>query len=104
MKRLITFLATALIVVSAVAQSANDKFTVTRTNGNTTEYKLSEYDRITYSGNKQYIHKVGKTSLIGVDISNIESVAVRLPEIHTIAKDKPTANTAATCSLLIMIR
>lgn len=74
MKRLITFLATALIVVSAVAQSANDKFTVTRTNGNTTEYKLSEYDRITYSGNKQYIHKVGQTSKIGVDISNIQSV------------------------------
>ena len=74
MKRLITFLATALIVVSAVAQSANDKFTVTRTNGNTTEYKLSEYDRITYSNNTQYIHKVGQTSIIGVKISDIQSV------------------------------
>ena len=74
MKRLFIPLLAVLVSLTASAQSANDKFTVKRTDGSTTDYALTEYDRITYQDNKQYIHKIGQTSKIGASIDNISSI------------------------------
>ncbi len=58
MKKTILTLLAVLLTLTASAQGAKDLFTVNRTNGSSTDYSLSDYDRITYVDNKQYIHKL----------------------------------------------
>ena len=74
MKKIVLTLLTAFFTLTATAQTAGDKFTVKRTNGTSMEYSMTEYDRITYSDNKQYIHKVGNETKIGTSIDNFESI------------------------------
>ena len=95
MKQLYSTLLFLLLSLTATAQSANDKFTVKRTNGQTTEYKLSEYDRITYKDSKQYIHKIGNESKIGTSIDNIESITFDIFH-QTDVTDVRLADNAAT--------
>lgn len=94
MKKLYTTLLAALLSLTAVAQSANDKFTVQRTDGSTTNYSLKEYDRITYKDNKQYIHKIGQESKIGTSIDNIESVTFDIYHVSDISDIKLADNAA----------
>lgn len=95
MKQLFTTLFAMMLSMTAMAQSANDKFTVKRTDGSTTDYSLSTYDRITYQDNKQYIHKIGQTSKIGTSIDNIESVTFDIYHASDIS-DITLADNAAT--------
>ena len=95
MKQFYSTLLFLLLSLTATAQSANDKFTVKRTNGQTTEYKLSEYDRITYKDSKQYIHKIGNESKIGTSIDNIESITFDIFH-QTDVTDVRLADNAAT--------
>lgn len=94
MKKLYTTLLAALLSLTAVAQSANDKFTVQRTDGSTTNYSLKEYDRITYKDNKQYIHKIGQESKIGTSIDNIESVTFDIYHASDVSDIKLADNAA----------
>ena len=94
MKKLYTTLLAALLSLTAVAQSANDKFTVQRTDGSTTNYSLKEYDRITYKDNKQYIHKIGQESRIGTSIDNIESVTFDIYHASDVSDIKLADNAA----------
>lgn len=95
MKKLIISLFAVAVSLVSVAQTANDKFTVKRTNGNTSEYKIKEYDRITYKDGKQYIHKVGQTSKIGVSVDQIESVVFDIYHESDVS-DVVLADNAAT--------
>ncbi len=94
MKKLYTTLLAALLSLTAVAQSANDKFTVQRTDGSTTNYSLKAYDRITYKDNKQYIHKIGQESRIGTSIDNIESVTFDIYHASDVSDIKLADNAA----------
>ena len=94
MKKLYTTLLAALLSLTAVAQSANDKFTVQRTDGSTTNYSLKAYDRITYKDNKQYIHKIGQESKIGTSIDNIESVTFDIYHASDVSDIKLADNAA----------
>lgn len=69
-----TTLFAIMLSMTVMAQSTNDKFTVRKVDGSTTNYSLSTYDRITYKDNKQYIHKIGQETKIGASIDIIESV------------------------------
>ena len=94
MKKLYTTLLAALLSLTAVAQSANDKFTVQRTDGSTTNYSLKAYDRITYKDHKQYIHKIGQESKIGTSIDNIESVTFDIYHASDVSDIKLADNAA----------
>ena len=74
MRQLFTTLFAIMLSMTVMAQSTNDKFTVRKVDGSTTDYSLSTYDRITYKDNKQYIHKIGQETKIGASIDIIESV------------------------------
>lgn len=95
MKKMLLSFLSLFVALTAMGQSATDKFTVTRTDGSTTEYKIQEYDRITYQNDRQYIHKVGSTSKIGVPIDNIESVTFEIYH-PTDVSDVTLADNAAT--------
>lgn len=95
MKKTILTLLAVLLTLTASAQGAKDLFTVNRTNGSSTDYSLSDYDRITYVDNKQYIHKKGQTSRIGTSIDDIESVVFTI-EHQSDVSDVTLADNAAT--------
>ena len=95
MKKLYTTLLAMSLSLTVMAQSANDKFTVQKTDGSTTDYSLSEYDRITYKDNKQYIHKIGNETKIGTNIDNIESITFEVFH-ETDVSDVTLADNAAT--------
>ena len=95
MKKLFLSLLTVAFALTASAQTTGDKFTVKRTNGASTEYSMTEYDRITYSDNKQYIHKIGKETMIGTGIENFESITFDIYHASDVS-DVTLADNAAT--------
>ena len=95
MRKLYTTLFAMMLSLTAMAQSANDKFTVLKTDGSTKEYALSEYDRITYKDNKQYIHKIGNESKIGTKIDDIANITFDIYH-ETDVTDITLADNAAT--------
>ena len=80
MKQLYSTLLFLLLSLTATAQSANDKFTVKRTNGQTTEYKLSEYDRITYKDNE-------RDTLLINRLCGDKGTTFSIPVSHTLSED-----------------
>ena len=95
MKKIVLTLLTAVFALTATAQTASDKFTVKRTNGTSMEYSMTEYDRITYKDNKQYIHKVGTETKFGTSIDNFESITFSIYHATDVS-DVVLADNAAT--------
>ena len=73
MKTIYLLLLAIFASLSATAQSATDKITVNRTNSST-EHLIQEIDSITFANDKQYIHKNGTITRLGVPINDIENV------------------------------